>query len=296
MNEPEDLDPEKLMDELLLPKSYTTYEDEEQSRPEGLLFHGEEAIFPMFDELDTLILLHRDAHFSGSFSAMMEYYRNPDAKGILEEIELGRIAFLDNVEKKLKKNLASLLISGSDAERVAASRKAYQQLREAASKDDGAARIADAILSEESIEELVEKAPKELLQNPEFLLRFATSETFADPLFPGYGKVPLLMIHLLGKIRYEPAVPSLFSLIGRSDFDIETAALSALRQIGETAKAFALKKLPSRPLSIDNERAALVLLEFLPDENISKLFQQQLDKGVGDEADRLREYLLLGIN
>ena len=295
MNNLESLDPEKLLYDVLCPRSYTTHEDENEHRPEGLAFFGEDVVLPIFDEGDTQLLMQRDAHFSGSFSAMKEYYQNPDAKGVFEEIDPERIAFLEDIERRLKRNLAPLLICGSDAEKVAASRKMYQQLREAASKSDAGGLLAEAILSEKSVEEMLAGASKEILQKPEALLLIATSDALADPLFPGYGKAPWFAIQLLGQLRYASAVKDLFPLIGRRDFDTETYILSALRQIGEPAKTFAIKKLSSRPLSADNERAVLVLLEFLPDEEISSLFREQLETCSGENSARLREYLALGI-
>lgn len=126
------------------------------------------------------------------------------------------------------------------------------------------------------------------------MLLLATSELFADPLFPGYGTAPIMAIRLLGQMKYEPAIRGLFSLITRGDFDTETAALSALKQIGGPARQFALSRLASYPFTADHERAALVLIEFLPDAEIESLFTSLVnDPRLTNQ--RLKEYLSIGL-
>ena len=111
----------------ILSRSYEQYEDFEQ--PEGIAFYGDElADLPLFDEEDILILMHRDVHFSGSFSAMKEYYANPEAKGVFEEINPERIDLLDAVQTGIKSDLAPLLITGPNAEKVALAKKTYANI------------------------------------------------------------------------------------------------------------------------------------------------------------------------
>jgi hypothetical protein len=277
----------------ILSRSYEIYESFEKERPEGLSFYGDEqANLPLFEEEDKLCLMHRDAHFSGSFSVMREYYQNPDAKGILDEIDVERIDLLESIQKGMKTDLAPLLVSGADAEKVALSKQMYKQLAEVAEQNPESpeGKLASAILSEEEIDELAAKAPACLFEKPKALLLLATSEFFSDPLFPGYGEASSYAIRLLGKMRYEPAIEELFQLIGRSDFSTESALLQALRDIGPAAKKFAMERLSSFPYTADHERAALVLIEFLPDPEITDLFSKILaDKRMTNE--RLRGYL-----
>ena len=272
----------------ILSRSYEQYEEFEQ--PEGLDFYGDELVnLPLFDEEDILILMHRDVHFSGSFSAMKEYYSNPEAKGAFEEIDLERISLLDSIQTRMKCDLAPLLITGPNAERVALARKTYANLQEVAKEiasPEGA--LAAAILSEEETDSLLESQSKVLAKRPESLLLLAASELFSDPLFPGYGTAPILAIKLLGQMKYEPAIPELFTLIGRSDFETENATLAALKQIG--ARQFALSVLASRPVTADHERAALVLLEFLPDAEIEAFFAS-LIRDPEISGTRLEEFL-----
>lgn len=287
---------ESMLDSILS-RSYEQYEDFEEQRPEGLTFYGDElADLPLFDEEDILILMHRDAHFSGSFSAMKEYYANPEAKGILEEIDPERIEFLESVQTRIKHDLAPLLITGPNAEKVALAKKTYAELQEVATKapssPEGA--LALAILSEEDIDETLARLSKHMQARPESLLLLATSELFNDPLFPGYGTAPIMAIRLLGQMKYEPAIRGLFSLITRVDFDTESAALAALKRIGAPARQFALSQLASYPFTVDHERAVLVLIEFLPDAEIESLFTS-LVKDPRLTNPRLKEYLSIGL-
>ncbi len=281
----------------ILSRSYEMYEDFESCQPEGLAFHGDElSNLPLFEEEDKLCLMHRDAHFSGSFPVMKEYYENPEAKGAIEEIDLERIELLENIQKGMKTDLAPLLITGPDAEKVALSKQMYKELSALCEKDplSPEGMLSAAILSEDDVDQIVEHAPASLLQKPEMLLLLATSELFCDPLFPGYGTASLLAIRLLGKMKYEPALQDLFALIGRRDFSTESAVLEALRKMGAPAKKFAMDRLSSFPLTGDHERAALVLIEFLPDDEITDLFLKILADARMTNS-KLRRYLNLGV-
>ena len=281
----------------ILSQSYEIHEDWEEERPEQIEFYGdEEGALPLFEEEDRLILMHREAHFSGSFSAMRHYYQRPDAKGVIEEIDRERIDQLAHIEAGLKKDLAHLLLSGADVEKIALSKKLYQELGEIAQKssDSPEGCLAMAILSEKDVDELVATMPPQVLSRPHSLISLATSDLLCDPLFPGYGTASRMAIELLGRLRCESAVSALFGLIGRRDFHTETSLLSALRKIGEPAKAMAIERLKTHPYTIDHERAVLVLLEFLPDDDISKLFSTILaDTTMSNE--RLRGYLRIGV-
>jgi hypothetical protein len=272
-------------------------EDFDKERPEGLSFQGDEqSNLPLFQEEDTLCCMHRDAHFSGSFSAMKEYYTNPEAKGVIEEIDLERVDLLQTIQTRLKTDLAPLLITGPDAERVALSKKMYKELSDVAEKDPTSSEgmLAAAILSEEDVDDIVATCSPKIFEKPESLLLLAVSDFFCDPLFPGYGTASRMAIALLGKLRFEPAVKELFYLIGRRDFATENAALGALRAIGPAAKKFAVDRLSSFPVTADHERAALVLIDFLPDADVTKLFSKIIvDERI--QSTRLRDYVKLGL-
>ena len=282
----------------ILSQSYEIYEDFDEERPVDVVFHGDESVdLPLFEEEDILILMHRDAHFSGSFSAMKEYYKDLDSKGIIEEIDPERIELLETIQQRMKIDLAPLLISGPDAEKVALSRKMYRELGEVIQKAPSSPEgiIASAILSEQEVDDLIANLSSTPLVRPESLVLLATSDLFCDPLFPGYGTASRMAIGVLGKKRHEPAIQELFRLIGRRDFLTETAALEALRKIGPRAKKIAMDRLASFPFTDDHERAVLVLIEFLPDEEISKLFSKILSDERMKNA-RLRTYLALGLD
>lgn len=273
-----------------LPSSFEW--SEEEKKHENVSVSGDAFTdLPLFDEQDKEILMHRDVHFSGSFGAMLEYYSQEDAKGIYEEIDLERIQFLERIQHLFNKDLAPILLSGGDAEKVAKMKKLYAELQKVAEEKATSAEgiLAEAILSEEDIDEIVQKVPQALLEKPELLLPLVSSEEFSDVLAPGYGLAPLLAIELLGKARYQGAIKDLFLCIGKSEENIELASLSALKSIGEEAKRFGMKILRSRPITLDTERAVLMLTQFLPDEEVRALFLEQLQdqniKGI------LREYV-----
>ncbi len=249
---------------------------------------------PLFEEEDCQILLHKEVHFYGSFSAMIEYYSNQDAKGICEEFDAKRIKELSAIEEKLGINLAANILSYSDAEKVAFFRKMYEDLSELIEKAPTSfeAVLAEAILSQKSIEDVAEEYKIRLIQKPELLVSLATSDLFADLLSPGYGTAPSLAILLLGSMKYKEAIPSLFLLLGQRDFITENAILWALHEMGDATKTFALQHLKAVPVTQDNERSAIVLLEFLPDAQVEKAFVDMLNTHPNISGS-LREYLSL---
>jgi len=294
MSEPEDLykrTQEGLFDSILS-RVYDWYSEDDPL--EELQFYGEDTDLPLLDETDKEILMHRDAHFSSSFSAMIDYYRDPEAKGINENIGIERIIFLEKVQQGLKKDLAPILIGGRDAEKVAIAKKMYRELAEVSTASSPEGKLAEALLSEKSVEESVEELLPIVANRPEMLTPLACSEYFSDPLFPSYGTGAKLAVVLLGRLRYEKAIEPLFHLIGSfSDFSTETAVLHALRQMGEPVRTMAMKKAASLPLTKDNERAVLILMEFLPDEEITELFRHCLK--IPGDRDLFRSYLSLGL-
>lgn len=229
--------------------------------------------FPVADALDTAILMHRDVHFGGQFGIMLDYYEH-EGKGIVADFDIERIRALQELELQMKQNLAGLLLSGPEAERVAQAKDAYKRLRELYEKrrdlkNKHSILIADLILSEdEHPENEINAIIAEGAAIVPGLMELLKSEDFHDPLFPGYGLVPDLAVECLGAIGDKRAIIALFESIGESDVFSENLALEALRKIGEPAKAFLLKVLHGRPLNFDNERAADALILFQDDPEV----------------------------
>jgi HEAT repeat protein len=232
----------------------------------------ESADFPLVETIDTEILMHRDAHFGGDFDAMLDYYVK-GGPGVNENITIERIRHLEAQQKQLGKNLAPLMLSGTDAERVADAKTAYKKLRDLYDDDNLALAIpkliADLVLSDQELPEaeidaVVKAGPKAVRG----LIELLRNDMSYDPLYPGYGLAPALAANCLGKIGDKSAIISLFEAIGHGDFFIEDMVLHALRQIGEPAKVFLLKVLHSRPVTYDNEKAAMALVQFRGDPDI----------------------------
>lgn len=225
------------------------------------------------DALDNMILMHRDAHFGGNFELMLDYYKN-EGKGVYPEFKIERIVELAKMEKQMGQNLAAILLSGAEAEKVAKSKDAYKALRDLFENEDPdkkyARLIADLILSEEE-EPLDEMAAiiaeRGAIVRP--LINLLQAEDFYDPLFPGYGEGPILAAKCLGEIGDKRAIISLFESLGTSDFFSEDIALKALQAIGEPAKQFLLKVLRGKPFNADNEKAAIALLQFKESPEVS---------------------------
>lgn len=249
----------------------------------------DEEEFALTDSIDTQILMHRDAHFGGKFEFMLDYY-NKGGKGIHPEFRLERICELAETEHKMGQNLSPLMLTGADAEKVAAARAAYKSLRDLYETKSVKALlpqlIADLILAEEEEPEseiaaiVAQKSPA-----VPFLIDLLRSPEFADPLFPGYGLAPALAVKCLGAIGDKRALISLFEAIGEGDFFNEDLILDSLKSIGEPAKEFLLKVLHGRPLNYDNERAAIALERFKEDPAVGKaclemLFQPDVNKDI----------------
>ncbi len=230
--------------------------------------------FPLTNATDVAILMHRDAHFGGLFALMLEYYVK-GGKGVNPEFDIERILELAEIEKKMNQNLASLLLSGADAEKVARAKEAYKALRDLYDSDQPFIKnpllIADLILSEsEDPQEEIAAIVKEKATIVPALIELIRSEEFHDPLFPGYGLAPAAAVKALGQIGDKRAIITLFEAIGTGDFFDDDLVLDALHAIGEQAKAFLLKVLHGKPINEDNERAAIALIAFKDDPEVAK--------------------------
>lgn len=233
------------------------------------------ADFPLANAVDTTILMHRDAHFGGNFGFMIDYYEK-GGKGVQPDIEISRIYTLQEMEKQLQQNLAAMLLTAAEAERVGEAKSAYKKLRDLyeiqrpkGGKVSHPMLLADLILSEEeSPEKEIAAIVSEKGAIVRLLIDLLGTENFYDPLFPGYGLAPSLASQCLGLIGDKRAITALFELIGTEDFFNENILLEALQHIGEPAKDFLLKVLNSHPLNIDNERAAIALAYFKNDPEV----------------------------
>lgn len=254
---------------------------------------------PLVDSIDQTILMHRDVHFGGNFEVMIQYYEK-GGKGIVSDFDESRIYQLYLLEQNLKQNLAGLILSGEDAERVALAKSAYKGLRAIyegkpkSGKSSQAKLIADLILSEEEEPEAeITAIVAEQAAIVPALIELLRSENFHDPLFPGYGLAPRLATLCLGRIGDKRAIISLFESIGDPDFFNEDLALDALKAIGEPAKAFLLKVLHARPLTYDNERAAIALSRFKEDSEVAKTCFKMLKELDLKKNTILATYLIL---
>ena len=240
---------------------------------------------PLTDSIDQAILMHRDAHFSGNFDSMLDYYKNPN-KGVCTDFDLDKIIALAHMERDMGTNLSALILSGPDAEKVARAKTAYKNLRqlyENPTKDKKyMLLIADLILSEEEEpEKEIAAVVAEKGAIVRSLIDLLRSEDFHDPLMPGYGKAPLLAAKCLGLIGDKRAIISLFETLGEGDFFDEDIELAALKSIGDPAKEFLLNVVKSRPINVDNEKAAIGLIQFKEDLEVAKAcFKLLQDKDV----------------
>lgn len=229
--------------------------------------------FPVIDEIDHAILMHREAHFGGLFSEMIDYYR-AEKKGVQPEFTLKRIEELAALEDSSKENLAPLFLSGEEAEKVGDSKEIYKNLRDIYDVDRPKLLypqlIADLILTEEEepreeMEAIIQQGQKIV----PWLIEVLKKQEFNDPLFPGYGYAHDYVVQCLGKIGDKRAIISLFEEIGQGDFFADDQIVHALYQIGDSARDFLLRVLEGKPLNEDNEKAAIALVSFQEDPLVS---------------------------
>lgn len=252
--------------------------------------------FPVADAIDHEILMHRDAHFGGLFSVMLDYYAQ-EGKGVQPQFSIERIEKLAALENQVKQNLAALFLQADEMQKVADSREAYRQLRAIYeiknSKNPHPKLIADLILTEdEEAPAEIEAIAQEKGSIVKLLIDLLKNEQFHDPLYPGYGLAPSLVVKCLGHIGDKRAIISLFEAIGEGDFFDDDIILEALKEIGEPAKEFLLRVLSSHPINEDNERAAITLVAFKDEMVAEKAFE--LFKQADFQADPcLSTYLIL---
>ena len=237
--------------------------------------------------------MHREAHFGGDFGVMFDYYAE-DHIGVNPTFEIERIEYLAQTEKERGEDLAPLLLTGTEAEKIAGAREAYRQLKKVYESNEPLPRlIADLILSEE--EAATEEVDAIIARGREIvpaLIKIIRSEETYDPLFPGYGYAPYRAIICLGKIQDSEAIVPLFESLGRESVFGEEIIPHALSMIGEPAKRFLLKIVKSRPLTEDNVNAAFALSAFPYDEQVALAAFEQLQDSEVREKPLLSVYVL----
>jgi len=221
---------------------------------------------PLFDETDTEIFMHRDAHFNENFNLMIDYYVN-DGVGTMPEFTLERIKLLQSIQHEAHEMMPHSTTDAADH-----AKKLYKTLRavyDEENPDELSTLISDLILSEEeSPDEIIDKLASQT--NIEPLIGIINSTTFYDPINPGYGRAPIFAAKVLAKIKDPKALPYLFNSLGFADFITDEAIISAILSFGDEAKEFLLKRLNHKPFSHDNERAAMVLSSLENDEEVAK--------------------------
>ncbi len=253
--------------------------------------------FPIVDAIDHDILMHRDAHFGGKFSVMLDYYKR-EGRGCQPEFKVSRIEQLAVIETELKENLSALFLVAHEIQKVADARSSYQKLRSIYEIERPRTHyprlIADLILTEEDDPEAeIGAIVQEKGAIVPSLIELLKSEEIYDPLFPGYGQTPLFIADCLGRIGDKKAIVSLFEAIGQGDFFADDQMIRALKAVGAPARDFLLKVLKSSPINEDNERAAIALISFKDEEEVANCCLDLLKREDVKKDPSLPTYLVL---
>lgn len=253
--------------------------------------------FHLADAHDVAIIMHRDVHFGGNFDLMLDYYIK-EGRGVNPDFEVERIRQLADTERSMNQNIAGMILTAADAEKVARAKEAYQKLRSLYEVKNPVSRypvlLADLILSEkeEPGEEIAAIVNEKGVIVPS-LINLIKAEDFHDPLFPGYGLAPALAMKCLGLIGDKRALITFFEAIGSGDFFDDEVALKGLQAIGEPAKKFLLNVLFGKPLNADNEKAAMALIVFKEDAEVGAACLKMLQDPQVLKDTVLATYLIL---
>lgn len=214
---------------------------------------------------EMLILMHRDSHFSGSFSAMLEYYEK-EGVGAIDEIDPDDILHL----KTLEEQGVPLTLGHEERRLVAEARAAYKKAQ-ALYDNEETSLLADLILSEEEdLEGFTEK-------HIPWLIDLLHNNEFADPLFPGYGYAPVRAAKVLGRLQGETATRALFERLLRINDEeafLQEEIIAALSH----ARDFLLNRLRARPLNYENQTAAMALAAVPADETLATAAQKEHER------------------
>ena len=245
----------------------------------------------VIDTVDMEILMHRDAHFGGSFEIMLEYY-DQDGVGVMPDFEIEQIVYLQKIEIDQKQNLSETYLPDAAKDSVEEAKRIYHQLREVYDQK-GEKLISDLILSEENhpeneIQALVDQGKDSVPA----LIHLVSSRVFYDPLYPGYGRSPIFAAKCLGKIQDERAIPPLFEALGQENFFTDEEIILALASFGNRAKSFLITRLKQEPLSKDNEYAAIALSGFPEDDEIAAAALEVLERETTLKRPLFASYLI----
>lgn len=240
----------------------------------------EEKHTPIIDAIDMEILMHRDSHFGSNFQIMVEYY-SQDCVGVMPDFSIEEIKKLQQLESDGGSNLSTTYLPESAREVTLKAQEMYKKLRsayETDTPDSNAILISDLILSEEQtptkeIQALTVKG-KEVVP---LLINLLQSELFYDPLFPGYGRSPIFAAKTLSLIQDEQAIAPLFEALGHDNFFTDEEIIKALCSFKKKARDFLLNIVKQKPLSKDNEYAAIVLSSMEEDKKVSKVALELLN-------------------
>jgi hypothetical protein len=97
-------------------------------------------------------------------------------------------------------------------------------------------------------------------------------------------------------LQAKEAIRPLFELIGSAEFDTESAALQALRTIGKEAKKFCIEQLKCRPITKNNERAAILASSFELDDELAECILSELEDPEVQKKEHLATYLVLALS
>jgi len=237
---------------------------------------------PLINTVDLEIIMHRDVHFGGSFDMMLSYYKKGGV-GVMPDFPVARIKSLATYEKTTGTNLSETLLPTPEQEKVEEAKKLYFDLRsvyESPSPEPQAILISDLILAEdEEAKEEVDAIVKKGAAMVPALIHMLAASPFYDPLYPGYGRVPLLAAKALARIGDERALQPLFEALGQDNFYADEEIIKALRSFGIVSRDFLLKILCHKPYSKDNEHAAIALGSFPEDPIIASACLHLLKEG-----------------
>jgi hypothetical protein len=257
--------------------------------------------FPVADELDQLILMHRNAHFSGSWEQMLRYYQE-EGVGALDEIPIERIEQLSALEKEMGQDLFPQICTEQQQSHVERALEYYERLRKLYALEEPEAEkpklVTDLILAEEPERPRAEeRCLTEGAQIVPLLLETLKQVDLLDPLFPGYGLAFERICSLLSQLKDHRSIVPLFEVLvhtARSPeryFDTEQAAIESLAHLGDPAKQFLLALLQRRPVHHDHLLAAMALCNFSLSEEDRQLIQDLRKEVSSDEP--LGQYLAI---
>jgi len=231
---------------------------------------------PLLDTIDLEILMHKDAHFGGSYEVMIDYYKE-DGLGVQEEFDIERIKELAAFDKEgyLSEEILPELAKND----VIFSKDLYKKLRDCYEQDEELLqKLSDLILTEsydpieeiEALSNFHQRAVKPLLE-------IIIQDHFYNSLNPGYGKAPINAALTLKKIGDPKAIPYLFNALGKS-FTVDEVLIDTLISFGPAGEEFLQNRLKGTPYTKDNYLAAMALSSFPIRDETAKLALSLLEE------------------